>query len=62
MLLTVPKSSIRLVGPAALSRLSYIQASRTNIDEQFSEQLLMKRVLPESTSVVARVRKGERQE
>lgn len=61
MLLTVPKSSIRLVGPAVLSRFSYIQPSRTKTDEQFTELLQMKTVLPESTSVVARVRKGERQ-
>jgi hypothetical protein len=62
MLLTVPKSSIRLVGPAALSRFSYIQPSRTKDDDQFSELLQMKKVLPESASVVARVRKGDRQE
>ena len=59
MLLTVPKSSIRLVGPAVLSRFSYIQPSRTKIDEQFTELLQMRTVLPESTSVVARVRKGQ---
>jgi hypothetical protein len=59
MLLTVPKSSIRLVGPAVLSRFSYIQPSRTKPDEPFTELLQLRTVLPESTSVVARVRKGQ---
>ena len=57
--MTVPKSSIRLLGPAVLSRFSYIQPSRTKTDEQFTELLQMRTVLPESTSVVARVRKGQ---